>query len=73
GRVSRSEEFKEAKERQPECTTYMRIGASAADAEIRSSSEADHRTRKVSFSADGSWGIAPVRVGLRRQDERPTI
>jgi len=42
GRVSRSKEFKEARERQPECTMYMRIGVSAADAEICRTSEADH-------------------------------
>ncbi|WP_268762183.1 hypothetical protein [Bacillus sinesaloumensis] len=43
----------------------MRIGGSAADAEICRSSEAGDRTWKLSFSADGSWGIAPVRVGRR--------
>ncbi len=65
GRVSRSKEFKETRERQPECTMYMRIGVSAADAKICRSSEADDRTRKLSSCADGSWGIAPVRVGRR--------
>jgi len=65
GRVSRSKEFKEARERQPECTMYMRIGVSAADAEICRSSAADDRTRKLSSCADGSWDFVPVRVGRR--------
>ncbi|WP_268762058.1 hypothetical protein [Bacillus sinesaloumensis] len=43
----------------------MRIGGSAADAEICRSSEATDRTRKLSFSADGSWDFVPVRVGRR--------
>ena len=38
-------------------------GPSEIDEEIRRLSFAGLRTRKVSSSADGSWGSPPVRVG----------
>ncbi|MBM7606756.1 hypothetical protein JOC75_004839 [Metabacillus crassostreae] len=37
-----------------------------ADTEIRHLSQADIRMRKLSSSADGSWGFPPVRVGRRQ-------
>ena len=38
-------------------------GTSEMDEEIRSLSFVGIRTRKLSSSADGSWGSPPVRVG----------